>query len=151
VFVAGFIGSPAMNQLSVAAAMPLHIAGAELHIRGQLDGVAGDRLVVGFRPEAVQIGAGPIAGRIRAVEDLGSEVFVHVLIQHEFEAATLVAKTAAPFAGQIGDNVSLAVNGTMHVFEPEGPRIATVAASTDAGELASRRAASTSELSGGHV
>jgi multiple sugar transport system ATP-binding protein len=145
-FVAGFIGSPAMNQLSVAAIAPLRIAGAEVHVRERLDGVAGDRLVIGFRPEALRVGAGPIAGRIRAVEDLGSEAFVHALIQHEFEAATLVAKTATPFAGQIGDNVSLALNGTMHVFDSGGARLATVTASTDAGELATRRAAST-ELS----
>jgi multiple sugar transport system ATP-binding protein len=134
-FVAGFIGSPAMNQLQVAATTPLRIAGAEVHIGQQLDGVAGERVVIGFRPEAVRVGAGPIAGRIRAVEDLGSEVFVHTVIQHEFEDTTLVAKTPPPFAGQIGDNVSLAVSGTMHVFEPGGARIATVTASTDVAQL----------------
>jgi ABC-type sugar transport system ATPase subunit len=101
-----------------------------VHVREGLDEVAGDRLVIGFRPEAVRVGGGPIAGRVRAVEDLGSEVFVHVLTEHEFEPATLVAKTPPPFPGQIGDNVSLALSGTMHVFEPEGARITTVTAST---------------------
>jgi multiple sugar transport system ATP-binding protein len=129
-FVAGFIGSPAMNQLLVAAASPLRIAGAEVHVGEQLDGLVGARLVIGFRPEALHVGTGPITGRIRAVEDLGSEVYVHTLIEHEFEPATLVAKTSTPFAGQIGDNVSLTLRGTMHVFEPEGARIATVTAST---------------------
>jgi multiple sugar transport system ATP-binding protein len=132
VFVAGFIGSPAMNQLSTAVTAPLRIAGAELHIREPLDGVTGERIVVGFRPETLLVGAGPIAGRIRAVEDLGSEVFVHAMIEHEFEPATLVAKTSTPFAGQIGDNVSFALSGTVHVFDPEGPRLATVTASTEA-------------------
>jgi multiple sugar transport system ATP-binding protein len=130
-FVAGFIGSPAMNQLPMAATAPLRIAGAQVHVGERLDGVVGDRLVVGFRPEAVHVGDGPIAGRIRAVEDLGSEVFVHALIEHESESTTLVAKTSTPFAGRIGDNVSLGVNGTMHVFDPGGARIATVAASTE--------------------
>jgi multiple sugar transport system ATP-binding protein len=130
-FVAGFIGSPAMNQLPVAASTPLRIAGAEVQIAEQLKGVAGDRLVIGFRPEAVRVGTGPIAGRIRSVEDLGSEVFVHAVIQHQLEDTTLVAKTAPPFAAQIGDNVSLGLSGTMHVFEPDGARIATVTASTD--------------------
>jgi multiple sugar transport system ATP-binding protein len=130
VFVAGFIGSPAMNQLSVPATTPLRIAGAEVHIHEQLQGVVGDRVVIGFRPETVSVGAGPIAGRIRAVEDLGSEVYVHTLIEHEFGPATLVAKTPTPFAGQIGDNVSLALSGTVHLFEPAGARIATVTAST---------------------
>jgi multiple sugar transport system ATP-binding protein len=134
-FVAGFIGSPAMNQLPVAATAPLRIAGAELRIAERLLSDSGDQLVVGFRPEALRVGAGPIRGRIRAVEDLGSEVFVHVLIEHGFEPATLVAKMPTPFAGSIGDNVSLALNGAMHVFAPDGARLATVTASTDEGEL----------------
>jgi multiple sugar transport system ATP-binding protein len=145
VFVAGFIGSPAMNQLPVAATTPFRIAGAEVHIPEPLDGVAGDRLVIGFRPEALRVGSGPIAGRIRAVEDLGSEVFVHTMIDHEFEPATLVAKTPTPFAGQIGDNVSLALSGTMHVFEAGGARVATITASTGAAVGSSP----TAELSGG--
>jgi multiple sugar transport system ATP-binding protein len=130
-FVAGFIGSPAMNQLPAAATMPLRIGGADVRVDGRLDDVAGDRLVVGFRPEAVRVGAGPLAGRIRAVEDLGSEVFVHVLIKHEFEDVTLVAKTPTPFGGHIGDNVAVTLDGTMHVFDPDGPRLATVTASTE--------------------
>jgi multiple sugar transport system ATP-binding protein len=129
-FVAGFIGSPAMNQLPVPATTPFRIAGAEVQIHEPLDAVPADRLVIGFRPEALRVGAGPITGRIRAVEDLGSEAFVHTVIDHEFEPATLVAKTTTPFAGQIGDNVSLALGGTLHVFEPEGARVATVTAST---------------------
>jgi multiple sugar transport system ATP-binding protein len=131
-FVAGFIGSPAMNQLPLAATMPLRIAGAEVHVSERLDGVVGDRLVIGFRPEALRVGTGPIAGRIRAVEDLGSEVFVHALVQHDSEPTTLVAKTSTGFVGQIGDDVSFALSGTMHVFAPEGARIATVTASTAA-------------------
>jgi multiple sugar transport system ATP-binding protein len=134
-FVAGFIGSPAMNQLPVEATTPLRIAGAEVHVGERLDGVVGDRLVIGFRPEALRVGDGPIAGRIRAVEDLGSEVFVHVLVEHDLEAATLVAKTSTPFAGHIGDNVSLSLNGTMHAFEPGGARLSTVAASTDSADI----------------
>ena len=43
-----------------------------------------------------------------------------------------MAKTAPPFAAQIGDDVSLGLSGTMHVFDPGGARIATVAGSTDA-------------------
>jgi multiple sugar transport system ATP-binding protein len=131
-FVAGFIGSPAMNQLPVPATTPFRIAGAEVQIHEPLDAFVGDRLVIGFRPEALRVGAGPITGRIRAVEDLGSEAFVHTVIDHEFEPATLVAKTTTPFPGQIGDNVSLALGGTLHVFEPGGARVATVTASTGA-------------------
>ena len=81
-FVAGFIGSPAMNQLHVSATGPLQIAGADV---GIADDLGGERATIGFRPEAVVIGDGPIAARIRVIEDLGSEVFVHLVIQHEGE------------------------------------------------------------------
>src|SRR4029077_4811458 len=61
-FVAGFIGSPAMNTLPVARTRPGEIAGARI---GVDDDLGGDRTVVGFRPEAVVIGRGSIPARIR--------------------------------------------------------------------------------------
>jgi len=113
-FVAGFIGSPAMNTLPVSASGPLRIAGADV---GVADDLGGERATVGFRPEAVIIGEGPIAARIRIVEDLGSEVFVHLVIDHEGEERRIVAKVDAPFAGSPGDNVRLRLHGTVHVFD----------------------------------
>jgi multiple sugar transport system ATP-binding protein len=113
-FVAGFIGSPAMNTLPVSASGPLRIAGTEM---GIADDLGGERATVGFRPETVVVGDGPIAGRIRIVEDLGSEVFVHLVIDHEGEERRIVAKVSAPFAGAPGDNVRLGVRGTIHLFD----------------------------------
>jgi multiple sugar transport system ATP-binding protein len=132
-FVAGFIGSPAMNLVPTEASR-VRIAGAEVHLEGGASAPAalnGDRLVAGFRPEALRVGAGPIEARIRAVEDVGPEVFVHVGIEHEGESRSLVAKAPAPFAGQIGDNVALSLTGSVHLFHPDGHRIATVAATTE--------------------
>jgi multiple sugar transport system ATP-binding protein len=119
-FVAGFIGSPAMNMLPVSANGSVRIAGAEIGVDGDL---GGERATIGFRPEAVVVGDGPIAGRIRVVEDLGSEAFVHLVIEHEGEERRIVAKTAAPFAGAPDDNVRLGLRGTVHVFDAaEGRR-----------------------------
>jgi multiple sugar transport system ATP-binding protein len=122
-FVAGFIGSPAMNQLPVSATGPLRIAGEEV---GVADDLGGERATVGFRPEAVVVGAGPIAARIRVIEDLGSEVFVHLLIQHEGEERRLVAKVAAPFAGAVGDNLQIGLRGAVHLFDTSESRRATI-------------------------
>jgi multiple sugar transport system ATP-binding protein len=122
-FVAGFIGSPAMNQLHVSAAGPLSIAGEEI---GITDDFGGERATIGFRPEAVVIGAGPIAARIRVIEDLGSEVFVHLVIQHEGEDQRLVAKAAAPFAGAVDDNVQIGLRGAVHLFDTSDARRTTV-------------------------
>src|SRR5216117_2186667 len=57
-FVAGFIGSPALNMLPVSAGGPLRIAGAEI---GIADDLGGERATVGFRPETVVLGGdGPV-------------------------------------------------------------------------------------------
>jgi multiple sugar transport system ATP-binding protein len=122
-FVAGFIGSPAMNMLPVAENGSLRIAGAEI---GAGDELGGERSTVGFRPEAVVVGEGPIAGRIRIVEDLGSEVFVHLLIEHDGEERRIVAKVDAPFAGSSGDNVRLGIRGTIHLFDTAETRLLSV-------------------------
>jgi multiple sugar transport system ATP-binding protein len=113
-FVAGFIGSPAMNTLPVSATGPLRIAGTEVGIADEL---GGERATVGFRPETVIIGDGPIAARIRIVEDLGSEVFVHLVLDHEGEEQRVVAKVDAPFVGSAGDNVRVKLHGTVHLFD----------------------------------
>jgi multiple sugar transport system ATP-binding protein len=113
-FVAGFIGSPAMNTLPVSMNGSLRIGGAEI---GVGDDLGGDRATIGFRPETVVVGEGPIAGRIRIVEDLGSEAFVHLVIDHDREERRIVAKARAPFAGSPGDNVRLGLRGSVHLFD----------------------------------
>jgi multiple sugar transport system ATP-binding protein len=124
-FVAGFIGSPAMNMLPSAESGPLRVGDAEIAVDGEL---GAQRSTIGFRPEALSVGAGPIRARIRIVEDLGSEVFVHVLVDHQSGEQRLVARVPAPFVGAIDDNVSLSLNGPVHVFGDDGARNATVTA-----------------------
>jgi multiple sugar transport system ATP-binding protein len=67
VFVAGFIGSPAMNLVPASL----------------LDGVGGDDRIAGFRPEHVHVGNGrpdtiPFKARVDVVEYLGDEQLVHL-------------------------------------------------------------------------
>src|SRR6266704_2533661 len=114
-FVAGFIGSPAMNILPVSVDRSIKVAGAEIGIG---EAVSGERATIGFRPETVTIGdEGPIPARIRLVEDLGSEVFVHLVIDHEGEERRIVAKVDPPFAGQPDENVRLTLRGKVHLFD----------------------------------
>jgi multiple sugar transport system ATP-binding protein len=123
VFVAGFIGSPAMNMLPVSPNGPLKLAGAELDVDGDL---GGERATIGFRPETVVIGDdGPIPARIRLVEDLGSEVFVHLVIDHEREERRLIAKVDPPFPGEVDDDVRLTLRGAVHMFDAAEVRRAT--------------------------
>jgi multiple sugar transport system ATP-binding protein len=113
-FVAGFIGSPAMNMLPAASTGPLEVGGTEVGVNNDL---GGERATIGFRPEAVIVGDGPIPARIRIVEDLGSELFVHLLIDHDGEERRIVAKVDAPFVGSSGDNVRIRLHGTLHLFD----------------------------------
>jgi multiple sugar transport system ATP-binding protein len=122
-FVAGFIGSPAMNMVPVSATGPLRLAGAELGVDGDL---GGEHATMGFRPETVVVGEGPVAGRIRVVEDLGSEAFVHLVIEHEGEERRIVARADAPFAGSPDDKVCLGLRGTVHVFDTSEVRRTSV-------------------------
>jgi multiple sugar transport system ATP-binding protein len=123
-FVAGFIGSPAMNTLPVSMNGGLSVAGAEIPFAGD---PGFEPATIGFRPETVLVGAdGPIAGRIRVVEDLGSEVFVHLYIDHEGIEYRIVSKVDAPFAGVPDDNVRLRLSGTLHVFDDAEVKRATV-------------------------
>jgi multiple sugar transport system ATP-binding protein len=127
-FVAGFIGSPAMNLVEVDDARQPRIGEAELAL-DEADGAAlGDRagrFTVGFRPEALRVVDGPLPARIRNVEDLGSEMFVHVAVEHRGETVPLIAKTAPPFDGELGDHVGLQIAGTTHLFGEDGSRIAS--------------------------
>src|SRR4051794_11269859 len=131
VFVAGFIGSPAMNLVNVDGERPLKIGGAEVGFDVPADALlaqAEGDITVGFRPEALRVGEGPLRARIRTVEDLGPEVFVHVTIEHHGQEVPLVSKMQPPFRGEHGDNVGLQIAGTTHVFEGDGSRVTSTRA-----------------------
>jgi multiple sugar transport system ATP-binding protein len=130
-FVAGFIGSPAMNLVAVGEGRPLRLGGSTLALGGGGETALAEApgaITVGFRPEALQVGDGPLRARIRTVEDLGSEVFVHVYLEHQGETLALVSKMLPPFEGEPGDNVGLQIVGTTHLFAADGSRVVTTTA-----------------------
>jgi multiple sugar transport system ATP-binding protein len=123
-FVAGFIGSPAMNMLPVTFNGSIRVAGAEIRIR---EALGGEHLTMGFRPETIEIGEeGPIPARIRIVEDLGAEAFVHLVIDHDGEERRIVARVDPPFPGAPDENVRLTLRGAVHIFDSSEARRATV-------------------------
>jgi multiple sugar transport system ATP-binding protein len=127
-FVAGFIGSPAMNLVPVGDARPAKIGAATLVLDAPGEAAASNgagKLTVGFRPEALKVGDGPLRAKIRTVEDLGSEVFVHLALEHQGENLALVSKMTPPFEGEPEDSIGLQITGTTHLFAADGSRIAT--------------------------
>jgi multiple sugar transport system ATP-binding protein len=131
-FVAGFIGSPAMNLVpSANGGGPLTIGNATVAPQADAEAAiakAGGKRTIGLRPEALTIGDGPLKARIRTVEDLGSEVFVHLLLDHDGDSIPLVSKMTPPYEGEPGDEVGLQITGTTHVFDGDGMRVASTRA-----------------------
>jgi multiple sugar transport system ATP-binding protein len=130
-FVAGFIGSPAMNLVKVGEERPLRLGDATLALAPPGEAALADTdgaVMVGFRPEALQVGDGPLRAQIRTVEDLGSEVFVHVYLDHQGEMLPLVSKMFPPFEGQAGDSVGLQITGATHLFAADGSRVVSTTA-----------------------
>ena len=76
IFVAGFIGSPAMNLLQGS------IDGRAITVGGWTVGAStrlGGRVAVGVRPEDIQLGGSEgMRARVVHVEDLGAEVIAHL-------------------------------------------------------------------------
>ncbi|MCI0778259.1 MAG: ATP-binding cassette domain-containing protein, partial [Chloroflexi bacterium] len=117
-FVAEFIGSPAMNLLEAEAAQVdgkagVRAAGIEVTLPDalakQLEASGAKSLVMGIRPEhldlSVQEPAATFKGKVDLVESLGSEQHVTVTI----EGTSLIARLAASEKIEHGTTFQLAV------------------------------------------
>jgi sn-glycerol 3-phosphate transport system ATP-binding protein len=110
-FVAGFIGSPAMNFMPArgegGARFALLAGGSVTAAVG--GAAAGTAVTVGVRPEHLQLTDGAealLAGPVEMVEQLGADTLVHV--GHGSE--TVVARTAHNGVVKVGDVVRLAAD-----------------------------------------
>ena len=128
-FVAGFIGSPAMNFADVtlnADAMWAEAAGLRIRVPEQkhasLRGRAGQRVVLGIRPEALRIanGADPaeyvVDSTVEVVEPLGNEILLN------FRAAGQLMVARVDPGTRVGahDKVRLALDpARLHFFDPQ--------------------------------
>ncbi len=127
-FVAGFIGSPAMNILDVDRADgKLRIGGLDVPLdagtAAGLADAAGTTFGVGVRPEHMKLSDSGLAGSVTVVEELGSESFVHVQVLHEGKPATLVVRSGGETSVKRGDQVMVEITGATHVFGPDGLRV----------------------------
>jgi len=130
-FVAGFIGSPAMNlfTLPVGPDGTAYLGGFALPVPraalSQLDD--GGRVAVGVRPEdlvVVDSGQG-IAATVVLVEELGSDAFVHAAVPQgddPHDEVMLVARVNPKSPPDKGDKVWLAPSSAeiVHAFDPVG-------------------------------
>jgi multiple sugar transport system ATP-binding protein len=116
-FVAGFIGSPAMNLCTVDVRNgAASFGGVAVPVPTNGHG----RLVVGVRPEALEVAGDGIAARVEVVEDIGADAYVFCSADLGGEQTRLVARTEVRNAPKQGERVSLRPRtDEAHVFDPE--------------------------------
>ncbi len=135
VFVAAFIGSPAMNFATATAHDGgLRFGGTTLELAGRAARAAeqarGRDLLIGFRPENLELdGQGPgyvrIPAKIDVVEYLGHEELIHA----QSEGHEIVALVPSDKKVKAGDGVEFAIHADkLHVFDPETELSLTAAA-----------------------
>ena len=118
VFVAGFIGSPAMNLCTLAVVDGrAELGGRELALPA---GVNGSReVVVGLRPESLELADDGLPGRVEVVEELGADAYAFCVAQLPGGEARLVARADARHPPASGDRVSLRPRfEEAHLFDP---------------------------------
>ena len=129
-FVAGFIGSPAMNLLpGTWTGSGLQVGSAIMPVERSTVASGGEsRLVtVGFRPESLQVvGAGEgFAVTVNVVEELGSDAFVYAsFLGNDAETIStghdVVARVDPRLFPAKGDTLHLRVReGELHLFDTE--------------------------------
>jgi multiple sugar transport system ATP-binding protein len=129
-FVAGFIGSPAMNIVDVEFAggddamrlgtLPVPLPDETMR---EVAEIGPGTYSVGVRPEHLAIGTEGLAGEVVVVEELGSESFVFVKVSHQGADHQLVVRAEGETAIQRGDTVHIGFKGPIHVFAPDGERV----------------------------
>jgi multiple sugar transport system ATP-binding protein len=132
VFVAGFIGSPAMNlipaRLNGDRCTP--VDGVSVALPPETTSLAGERgmheVVLGLRPESLEIdGSRGIPARVEMVEELGADAYAFCVATVGGEEAKLIARTDPRRAPDRGEHVTLLPRpDEAHVFDPvSGDRV----------------------------
>jgi len=143
VFVAGFMGSPSMNLLT----LPLTGEGAQLgedivplprDLMSEASGKGLKEVVFGVRPENLTLGTTGLPVTIDIVEELGADSFVH---GHTPDGGRMVIRTDARIHPQQGSTVKITVtdNQHLHLFDPNtGERFkASAAVAADSSPIVS--------------
>ncbi len=129
-FVAGFIGSPQMNFLDAviteqSGAYAARVCGSTVPLSPRMDRAAlapyvGKTVVLGIRPEDVEMAAGgsehTLNAKIEIAELMGAEINLHL----DCQGGKLVVRAPSTYPGRVGDNAALALNQEkIHLFDKE--------------------------------
>ena len=127
-FVAGFIGSPAMNFLSGEFhGGGYSFAGMRLPWRPQEAAFAssisndGRGATLGIRPHQVTLGGSDVRGGVTHLEPMGAESFAHVLLE---SGERVVVRFEGDKRLSVGEHVGLGISREhYHIFDGQGVNI----------------------------
>ena len=118
-FVAGFIGSPAMNlcdRLPAPTNGSVSLGGVDFRVPAGHE--PGSPLVLGLRPEALELASDGVPARVEVVEELGADAYVFCTAELGGESTKLVARVDARSRPERGTRVSLRPRaGEAHLFD----------------------------------
>jgi multiple sugar transport system ATP-binding protein len=121
-FVASFIGSPAMNLCTVPLGSNgiASFGGVEVPLPRGVKTNGRATLVVGVRPESLEVAAEGIPAKVDVVEDVGADAFVFCSTELGGATTKLVARTEVRNAPKQGERVTLRPRAEeAHLFDPE--------------------------------
>jgi multiple sugar transport system ATP-binding protein len=124
-FVAGFIGSPAMNLFPAlfsrrANGPAIERAGFSFALGHEVTLVEGAALTVGIRPEHIALGAGSAYGIVDLVEPTGLGTIVHLTLG----GIALKAFSLSRPSLTVGARVAVELPArNLHLFGPDGTRV----------------------------
>ena len=125
-FVAGFIGSPAMNLFEVARSSDgFKFAGQDIKFSSDSKEwkSGANKAIAGIRPEDLKLSKDGINGQVKVVEDLGAESYVHCIVNHNGSELDLVVRQTGSAVARRGEQVRIAFDDSWHLFSPEGQRV----------------------------
>jgi multiple sugar transport system ATP-binding protein len=120
VFVAGFIGSQAMNLCTVPVSKgTASFGGVDVPLPEGVVANGRTSLVIGVRPESLDVAEEGIPAKVDVVEDVGADAFVFCSTELGGETMKLVARSEARKAPKQGDRVTLRPRADeAHLFDP---------------------------------
>ena len=118
-FVAGFIGSPAMNLCTVPVQNgSVPFGGVDVSLPGSCAGRSS--VVLGFRPEALELATEGVPAEVEVVEEFGADAYVFCVAEVAGTTTKLVARGDARRVPARGARVALRLLAEeAHIFEPE--------------------------------
>ncbi len=120
-FVAGFVGSPAMNLCTLPVSGDGTMLWGELPIESPTGANGRSEIIVGVRPEALELGSEGLEAAVEVVEELGADAFVFCTTELPGGPVRIVARVEARHAPPRGERVRVrpSPDHDLHFFDAD--------------------------------